>query len=564
MLQTLRIQNVALIDRLEITFSTGFHVLTGETGAGKSIIIDAVNFVLGERANRDLIKSGEEKASVEAAFDIDASPEVCSRVRELGITQEEGDLLIISRELFASGKSVCRVNGSLINLSSLKTITDLLVDVHGQHEHQSLLNVDTHLVFLDASDPAAITPLKQRVLELYRQHQGIQKELLSGFPSEQDRLRRMDVLHYQIREIADANLQPGEEEELDAQLTLLSNAQSIIAALESGYARLTDDEGGALPAASSAIRELSGIERFHADYAQAHARLQDAYYAMEDVAYTLRELKDGFEFQPSLLENVEARIARIHLLKRKYGRSIPEILAFLEQAQGEYDALQQSDERRAALAKELDSCAAQYRDAAAALMEARRSAAKRLENRLVEELRGLGMEKVQFAVELTPLSGDALSENGLDQAEFLLSANAGEPLKPLSRVASGGELSRIMLAFKAVQMGSIPTVIFDEIDTGISGRIASVVGRKLKRIASSRQVLCITHLAQIAAMADVHYLVEKTESDGRTVSSVRELAAEERVQEIARIMGAAESDTRAVEHARELIDKARDIAPSEN
>ncbi|HWR23023.1 MAG TPA: DNA repair protein RecN [Feifaniaceae bacterium] len=557
MLQTLHIQNIALIERLELSFSTGFHVLTGETGAGKSIIIDAVNFVLGERANRDLIKSGAEKAFVEASFDVSRSPGVLARLEELGIGHQAGDDLIISRELNVSGKSVCRINGALVNLSTLKTVTDLMVDIHGQHEHQSLLDVSSHLKYLDAFDKNAISPLSQKVASLYEQHQSILKELHAGFPSEQERLRRMDLLRYQIREISDAKLQPGEEAELDAQLKRLSNAQAIISALENGYSMLSGEEGGALNGAAAAIRELSLIADYHAEYRDACNRLQDAYYAMEDIAYSLRDLKANFEFQPELLTEVEARLARIHLLKRKYGGSVEEVLAFLSKAQEEYDSLVQSDARREKLEQSLSAVKAQYQKAAALLMEARKAAASRFAERLVAELKALGMEKTQFEVALEPLSDGTLSADGLARAEFLLSTNAGEPVKPLQRVASGGELSRIMLAFKTIHMGSIPTVIFDEIDTGISGHIATAVGRKMRQISHERQVLCITHLPQIACMADIHFLVEKLEESGKTTSLVRELSHEERILEIARIMGAKQTDVRAMEHAKELLEQAR-------
>lgn len=557
MLQTLCIKNIALIERLDITFSNGFHVLTGETGAGKSIIIDAVNFVLGERANKNLIKTGADKASVEAIFLLEEEPRLLQRLEELGIEKDPEGQLVLSRELSLSGKSTCRINGTLINLSCLKSVTDLLVDVHGQHEHQSLLDVDLHIRFLDAFDRKTVEPLKQSVFELYQKHQSIQKELLAGFPSEQDRLRRMDVLEYQIKEISDASLQPGEEKELDAQLRVLSNAQTIITALDVSHSLLTQEDGGAMIQVNAAVQQLSDIQQFHADYADVFTRLQDAYYTMEDVSYSLRDLKNNFEFQPELLANVESRLARIHMLKRKYGGSITEILNFLERVQNEYDELQQSDARREKLLKALTSCKAQYAELANRLMEVRSATAKLLSEQLLAQFRDLGMEKSSFEVLLQPLSEDHLSADGVEHVEFLLSTNAGEPVKPLQLVASGGELSRIMLAFKTIHMGSIPTVIFDEIDTGISGHIATVVGQKMLQIASGRQVLCVTHLPQIAALADVHYLVEKHEQDGHTSSSVRLLNAEERVHEIARIMGATASDIRAVEHARELIQRAR-------
>ena len=557
MLQNLCIKNVALIERLDIEFSEGFHVLTGETGAGKSIIIDSVNFVLGERATRELIMTGAEKASVEASFSVNGQPDIISRLSELGIEQNEEDQLVLSRELSMSGKSTCRINGTLVNLTALKSVSDFLIDVHGQHEHQSLLHADTHIYFLDSFDRKAIDPLRNEVETLFLQHQNIQKDLLSGFPSEQDRLRRMDVLEYQIKEISSAALQPGEETELEAQLLMLSNAQTILSSLEAGYSLLTQEDGGALVQAGSAVRQLEHIQGLHADYKEAYTRLQDAYYTMEDVSYTLRDLKNSFEFQPELLSHVETRLERIHMLKRKYGGSINEILAFLKKAQNEYDTLVQSDARREKLMLSLNECEAQYAMAADRLMNARKAAAKSLCEKLVSQLRDLGMEKSSFEVLLQPLAAGKFTANGIQNAEFLLSTNAGEPVKSLQRVASGGELSRIMLAFKTIYMGIIPTVIFDEIDSGISGHIATIVGQKMLQIASSRQVLCVTHLPQIASMAHTHFLVEKHEMNGRTFSRVRKLSYEERVAEIARIMGAGNENTRAVEHARELLERTK-------
>ena len=559
MLQNLCIKNVALIERLDIEFSEGFHVLTGETGAGKSIIIDSVNFVLGERATRELIMTGAEKASVEASFSVTGQPDVIARLLELGIEQNEEDQLVLSRELSMSGKSTCRINGTLVNLAALKSVSDFLIDVHGQHEHQSLLHADSHIHFLDSFDRKTIVPLRSEVEALFSQHQNLQRELLSGFPSEQDRLRRMDVLEYQIKEISSATLLPGEETELESQLLMLSNAQTILSSLEAGYSLLTQEDGGALVQAGSAVRQLEHIQGLHADYKEAYTRLQDAYYAMEDVSYTLRDLKNSFEFQPELLSHVETRLERIHTLKRKYGGSVDEILAFLKKAQNEYDTLVQSDARRENLMRSLNECEAEYAVAADRLMSTRAAAAKLLSEKLVTQLRDLGMEKSSFEVLLEPLTAGKFSATGIQNAEFLLSTNAGEPVKPLQRVASGGELSRIMLAFKTIYMGIIPTVIFDEIDSGISGHIATIVGQKMLQIASSRQVLCVTHLPQIASMAHTHFLVEKHEVNGRTFSRVRKLSYEERVAEIARIMGAGNENFRAVEHARELLERTRTV-----
>lgn len=556
MLQSLYIQNVALIDQLEIVFSNGFHILTGETGAGKSIIIDAVNFVLGERANRDLIQSGAEKASVEAVFSIEALPDIIAQLHALGIPYEEGDAMIINRQLTVSGKNAIRINGTLVNLSALKSVTDQLVDVHGQHEHQSLLRQEAHIRFLDSYGGRMIAERKQTVSETYRSIKQLEKELLSGFVSEEDRARRIDILEYQINEIESAKLQENEDEELDAQLKILSNAQEIRAALELAHESLAGEEG-ALSLVGVARRAIDGIKELHADYEEAEKRIGDAYYALEDVAFTVRQYFDTVEFDGSLLASVESRIDYIQSLKRKYGGSIAEILKFLANAQEELEHLRQGEARRDALTAQLEGGRDVYQAQAQALSEARKRAAAQLEQELLRQLRDLGMENAQFQVSFSGLPSP--SADGTDRVEFLLSTNKGEPVKPLQKVASGGELSRIMLAFKTIQFGNIPTIIFDEIDTGISGQIASAVGLKMLQIAKGHQVLCVTHLPQIAAMADVHYHVEKFEQNEHTYSTVAQLDGEERIRELAHIMGADEKDIQAYKHAEELLQRINEI-----
>ncbi|MDL2258548.1 DNA repair protein RecN [Eubacteriales bacterium OttesenSCG-928-K08] len=555
MLLNLSIQNVALIERLDITFSNGFHVLTGETGAGKSIIIDAVNFVLGERASRELIKSGAQKASVQAVFSLPDYPALLDRLDALGIEPEENELLL-SREFNISGKSTCRINGMLVNLSSLKSVSDLLVDIHGQHEHQSLLQPEQHISYLDDFNFEQIKPLRERTQVIYKQMQELQKQLLSGFTSEQERVRRMDLLKYQIQEIEAAQLTSGEEEDLDAELQILSNAQQILTSLEGSYDYLHGDEGGLLQNLNGALRLLEGIQAYHADYAQVYNSMQEAYYSLEDAGFTLRSLKSDFEFQPERLNEVEERLGVIQTLKRKYGNSIDEILAFLSRAQEEHDNLLFSETRREKLQAQLNEYEDDYFKAAKNLTNTRKSLALELSKALTLQLNDLGMKSAQFEVRFEKLS--APSPDGMDQVEFLLSTNVGEPVKPLQKVASGGELSRIMLAFKTLHIGNIPTVIFDEIDTGISGHTATVVGQKMLQIAKNHQVLCVTHLAQIAAMANTHYLVKKTEEAGKTTSSVLLLDMDGRIAEIAHIMGATENDTRATEHAKELLLRAKE------
>lgn len=551
MLQRLFVKNVALIEKLDISFSAGFNVLTGETGAGKSIVIDAVNLVLGERGSRELIKHGADKARVDAIFDIGGRSGLASILEEQGLACEEGELLL-SRELSAAGKNVCRANGALITLSVLKSITDHLVDVHGQHEHQSLLSKARHMEYLDAFGGEAVSNARQSTGEAARRCKSLQSELLGGFGSEDERVREMDVLRYQITEIERAGLKVGEEEALLAERTLLHNAEHILEALaQSGEALSGED--AALSLLGGAMRQVQGIGPLSEDYAALAKRLEEAYYTLEDIGFTLRDLRAGFEYDPRRIDAIEDRLELYRGLKRKYGVDYAAILAYRQSAVERLSALEGAAERRAQLDGELAQAKAQYAASAARLTEAREAAAKQLEEGMRQELTELGFSHADFSVQFQ--SEAAISPLGAERAEFMLSANAGEPLKPLEKVASGGEMSRIMLAMKAIfaQGDAIPTLIFDEIDTGISGRVAAVVGDKMVRISDSHQVLCVTHLPQIAALADAHYLVEKREENDKTATSVRLLSKKERYEHIAAMMSGAAQSSAALEHAKELI-----------
>lgn len=551
MLQTLSIRNIALIDKLDIEFSDGFQVLTGETGAGKSIIIDSVSFLMGERASRELLMTGADKGSVQGIFSI--SEALKPRLDEAGIDYDAEEGLIVSREINAAGKSTARINGVIVTLNTLKTITDLLVDIHGQHEHQSLLHPEQHIGYLDAFGHAKIAPIKQEVRLLYDRLQPLYHEKSKQFLSDDDRLRRIDVLRYQLEEIGTAQLQETEEAALKDEYKKLSNAQAILSALENSYALLLNEDGGALLHANEAMRQLEGIRSLDAAYADVYERLQASYYALEDVGYTLRALKSDFEFQPDRLQAIEARLDVIHTLQRKYGDTFKDIRAFYDKAVLELETLTNHEERQKAILEEIKKLETAYDIAAEKLTFARKQAAKALSRELITQFKELGMEKAVFDVSIS--ESGAIGPNGHDAVEFLLSTNTGEPVKPLHRIASGGELSRIMLAFKCIYISNISTVIFDEIDQGISGQVANVVGKKMAKIAQTHQVLAVTHLAQIAAMADVHFNVQKVEKDHRTYSKVKRLTYDERVLELVNIMGATEDDRGAVEHAKAMIGK---------
>ncbi|MBQ1684597.1 MAG: DNA repair protein RecN [Clostridia bacterium] len=558
MLSRLIINNIALIEHLDIELSEGLNVLTGETGAGKSIIIDSVNLVLGDRGSKDLISYGKQKARVEAFFDIapgEAASELFAQLEQLGIEADNSELMIV-RELTASGKSLCRVNGELVTLAALRAITDSLVDVHGQHEHQSLLEPKKHIGILDAFRAKEIEPARKEVAALCDSFREVESKLNSGFVSAEERERRLDILSYQIREIDKAAVVDGEEEAIEEELRLLSNAEKINSALENGGSLLSGDNG-VLDKLRSAVSELSDISDISEQYGELHSRLDNAYYELEDAAYQLRELRYGFEYSPERLNELEHRLDQLTSLKRKYGGSLKAVLEFRDKAAQELEELTGADELRAKLAKERSDIIKKYRTAAGKLTELRKAAADELRIGVNRELHELGMEKAVFDVAFRETE-DGVHKNGADDVEFMLSANAGEPLKPLSKVASGGELSRIMLAIKTVCAGSdgTPTLIFDEVDTGISGRTAVKVGERMSIVSRAKQVLSVTHLPQIAAFADNHLLVEKRVDGDRTVTELRLLSEDERKYELARIMGAAGPAESAAAYAAELIAEA--------
>lgn len=553
MLQRLYIKNVALIEGLDMEFEDGFNVLTGETGAGKSIIIDAVNLALGERANRELIKSGADKARVEAEFDVSGLAGVQAALEENGLEDEDGSITI-SRELSASGKNVCRINGALVNLNTLKQITDLLVDVHGQHEHQSLLSQPRHLAFLDAYAHGALGDFRERTAAAYRRMREVRDRLNGGFASEGEREREADILRYQIGEIGRAALSAQEEEALREERGLLMNAERIMTALQLS-AEAVAGEAGAFALLGEAKGAMGGIGGLSAEYGEAYRRIEETYYALEDIGYTLRDLRNGFDYDPGRIDAIEQRLETYSTLRKKYGPEISDVLGFMARAEARLEELEGAEELRAKLRHELSALEAEYAAAAEQLSLRRREAARGLEEAIMGQLADLGMEKARFEVRFEGL--EEPGPRGLDRVEFLLCANPGEALKPLEKVASGGEISRIMLAFKATAANadSIPTLIFDEIDTGISGRTAGAVGSKMVSISHSHQVLCVTHLPQIAALADAHYVVEKHEEGGVTRTGLKRLGLEERYAYLAAMMGGGQGGSRlAYEHAKELID----------
>lgn len=554
MLQRLSIYNFALIRQLEVEFSGGFNVITGETGAGKSILIDAVNFVIGERASRELLKSGAVKAYVEAAFACARpSAALLERLEEFGLELEDGGL-VLARELSATGRSVCRINGAMVPLSVQKAVSDCLIDIHGQHEHQSLLDATRHIDLLDAFGAEPLDAAKADTAASSGRLAQVNKRLLQGFLDESERIRRMDILRYQINEITAAMLQQGEEESLDEERVRLANGERILTVLEECNALLSDDHTGTLQSLRQAARASGEISRFSGEYQIISTRLDSLYYDLEDVYHSLRSARDSFEFDPETQARVEERLDVIHNLKRKYGQDISEILAYGKQAQEELTALESNAAERETLERQRTELEVEYLEAAQRLTRLRKQAAERMEAAILTQLADLELTRARFSVIIT--HQDRFDANGMDRVEFYLSTNRGEPLKPLQKVASGGETSRIMLALKSIlaEVDGIDCLIFDEIDAGVSGRIATVVGEKIASLSRGRQIICVTHLPQIAAMADAHYLVKKTMSDTDTTTSLDRLEEEEHVVEVARIMGLDGASQIALAHAQELID----------
>ena len=558
MLSLLHIENIALIDQADISFGPGFNVLTGETGAGKSIIIDSISAVMGERTSRDLIRTGEKSALVTAIFrDLPDLP----WFQENGIGPDENGELILSRKIQADGKNICRVAGKPCTVVQLKALGGQLIDIHGQHDGQQLLDESCHLGYLDSfgllgADVEEYRTEYQKLAELRRQIAALQM-------NEAEKARRIDTLQYQIAELERAELRPGEEEELDERKKILRSADQLMAAVEGAYGAVFGDEDrdGAASLLAEAESAVARVADFSGELSQLSESLADLRYAAEDAAERLRDLRDSFEFSPHELDEVESRLDLLYRLKKKYGSTIQEMLEYLERSRAELDRIEMAEDTILKLEKKRAKLLEKVKKKAEELSKKRQAAAQTLKERIEEELRQLDMPKVRFETEFLPKSGDlGLDETGMDEVRFLMSANVGENLKPIARVASGGELSRIMLALKNVlaENDSIMTLIFDEVDTGVSGRAAGKVAEKMSRLSQTCQVLCVTHLAQIAAMSDSHYSVQKEEKDGRTYTNVRTLDREGRKQELARLTGGVHTSAAILEGAEELLREAED------
>ena len=555
MLSLLHIENIALIQSADIRFEPGFNVLTGETGAGKSIVIDSIGAVLGERTSRELIRTGAKSALVTAVF---------TQVPPLPWLEENGfptgeEELLLQRELQGDGRNVCRIDGKLVTVAQLRELGRQLLNIHGQHDGQQLLDPASHLGYLDQF--GGCQPLLEYYQEAYRRWHGIRREMDKLQMDEAERSRRVDTLNYQIQELERAQLKAGEDEELSARRTLLRSAGRLMEAVQSAEFALSGDEDrdGACSLIAQAEGEVQGVSSISPELGELSEKLTALRCAADDAADTLRDLSRSFDFSPGELDQVEERLDLLYRLRKKYGPTVEDMLSYLDRCRKELDQIQYADDTLARLEKDLKKAQKEAARRGEVLSQARREAAGALQARVQEELRQLDMPKVRFQTEFTPKGGEAgMDETGLDEVQFLMSANLGEALKPIQKVASGGELARIMLALKNVlaEGDQIGTLVFDEVDTGVSGRAAQKVAEKMAQVARGKQVLCVTHLPQIAAMADTHFSVQKGEREGRTYTRLERLDRSQRREELARLIGGASITPSLLESAEELLRQA--------
>lgn len=547
MLSLLHIENIAVIEQADISFDKGFNVLTGETGAGKSIVIDAISAILGQRAYRDMIRTGTNKASVRAVF---------TKVPNFPWFEENGveydKETVIQRDIFLDGKNVCRVNGTLVTVAILHKLGIQLINIHGQHDSASLFDEENHLRFLDAfaDNGALLADYREKFAAVSELRRQIDRMTMD----EGEKLRRMETLKYQIAEIEKADLKSGEDEVLEQRRKLLQNSEKLSQGLEEASEALLggDDSDGAAALLAQAAYALSRIARYSDDYTGFQERLTDLKYQVQDIADEVRDSLDELSYSADELETIEARLDIIHRLRRKYGADCDEILAYLDKAQKELDEIEFADDRVEQLKKKLAKQEKQAWDAALALRKNRQEQGTVMAEKILSELSQLDMPRVQFQCRFRETE---LTSEGADAVAFYLSANAGEDLKPLSKVASGGELARIMLSMKNVlaEKDAVDTLIFDEVDTGVSGRAAQRIAEKLKSLAKHKQVLCVTHLPQLAALADTHMLIAKSEHDGRTYTTVTPLDRKGRAMELARIIGGTHITETTLKSAEEML-----------
>lgn len=556
MLAELAIKNIAIIESVTVSFQKGFTVLTGETGAGKSIIIDSIHLLVGGRGSSDFVRHGADKAEIEGLFLIEGDHPAIAKCSEFGIEIEEG-MLLLKRDIYPSGKSVCRVNGKLVTITILREIGRTLVDIHGQHDNQEMLDEKSHLRLLDEFGGKEIYPALNEYQSIYREYVKIKKDLASLNENEQMMAQRLDLLKFQLNEITNAQLKIGEDEQLLTEKKKLTNFEKLFSSLNTTYEALQGEQKG-LDWVGLALSNLDEAQTIDEELKEIYSIVSNSYYQLEDIVHTLREKLDELEYDPNRLNEIENRLNIIHQMKRKYGDSIEAILEYCAKIDDEIEMITNRESHIETLNKKLVSIEKDLLVEANHLTSLRKNAAEKLTEAIHKQLKDLYMDKTVFEVKFFEQDNIEFQPDGIDKIEFYMSTNPGEPLKPLAKIASGGELSRIMLALKTIfsQHQGVTSIIFDEVDTGVSGRVAQAIGEKIYRISVNSQVLSITHLPQVAALCDHHFFIRKEIKEHRTITSIQQLSERERIEEIARMISGSHITTATEEHAKELLDLA--------
>lgn len=557
LLESLRIKDFAIIKELSLDFKEGMTVLTGETGAGKSIIIDAVGLLAGGRGSTEFVRYGAKKCVLEGQFRYKPTANLTRLFKQYEIDQDS-DTLLIQREIFASGRTVCRVNGSIVTIAILKEMGSHLIDIHGQNEHQELMVTENHIHLLDYYGPSILSETKDAYQNVYREYRQLLKERKEWEFNEQELAQRLDILKYQVEEIKSAQLKPSEEEDLLEEEKKLANHQSIVEALSTSYNALQGEEVSGLDLVGRAMESMEDIEEMDEKFKNISEHLSSTFFQLQEIGSDIYKELDHLEYDEERLNEIEERLNLIQQLKRKYGQSVEAILSHYQKAELELKQLENREEQVDDLSKRIEKLEKEAGVLAKKLTTLRKKTASRLEGAILEQLKELYMEKVLFSVMFKETS--ALTEYGQDRIEFYVATNPGEPLKALARVASGGELSRLMLAMKTIfsQSQGITSIIFDEVDTGVSGRVAQAIADKIHSVAVHSQVLCITHLPQVAAMADQHLYIMKQVKDERTRTSVEQLGGKDRTEEVARMLSGAELTQLTIDTAEELLKLAEE------